>query len=413
MISSVTNLGMYLTPPILGVIADNHGPITLSIISVLGFIPSYLYVGHVFKHPDIANSESSFNLTLLCFTLIGISTSALYFSALITCTKLYPSRKLLSISLPTTCYGISSVFGSQLLRIPWFWSKSHGLLDLGRVFESFALIYIVIGLLAWIATSVVSMLNDNEEKESSKLSQEHIREQEHDHEQQPLLPRSDESTENHNPMLIFKDPMTYLFGISMLLSLGPLEMFVTNMSSLSNLIIKRNIVSLSSELLSIYAISSTLSRLSTGLLVDFLTARKISLKWILMTLLSLGFIAQLLILNLTNPSRLADTKDILWTGILFGIIYGGLFTIYPTIILIVYGEALFGTAYGSLLIPTAVGSILSCMSYAKTYDSRCHQEGATTTCINPVYYLTSTQLVLSMGVTLIVFFAWKRRRISL
>ena len=207
--------------------------------------------------------------------------------------------------------------------------------------------------------------------------------------------------------------MTYLFGISMLLSLGPLEMFVTNMSSLSNLIIKRNIVSLSSELLSIYAISSTLSRLSTGLLVDFLTARKISLKWILMTLLSLGFIAQLLILNLTNPSRLADTKDILWTGILFGIIYGGLFTIYPTIILIVYGEALFGTAYGSLLIPTAVGSILSCMSYAKTYDSRCHQEGATTTCINPVYYLTSTQLVLSMGVTLIVFFAWKRRRISL
>lgn len=39
-IASMTNLGMYLTPPILGMIADSHGPITLSLLSIIGLYPA-------------------------------------------------------------------------------------------------------------------------------------------------------------------------------------------------------------------------------------------------------------------------------------------------------------------------------------------------------------------------------------
>ncbi|CCD24760.1 Mch1p NDAI_0D04460 [Naumovozyma dairenensis CBS 421] len=462
MISSVTNLGMYLTPPILGIIADNHGPITLSCLSILGFIPSYAYLGHIFYNPpphnSITNSEPlsslSFNLTLLCFMIIGISTSALYFSALITCTKLYPTKKLLSISLPTTSFGISSLVGSQLLRIPWFWSipssssssfsstaiETDKILNLGRVFHTFAWLYVIIGIFAWVATGTVSMLNCSKEEELQIEQNYHSSVNKYqDREQQPLLSNgtnSDYSSSGSNiinevqteqeiepiksnsMVTIFKDPLTYVLAISMLLSLGPLEMFVTNMSSLSHLLIKHETTTLSSQILSIYAFSSTLARLSTGLTMDLFSRYKISLKWLLLSLLSLGLFSQALILHFTTgatTSTVIASTDLLFMSILLGQVYGGLFTIYPTITLVIYGEKLFGTAYGSLMVAPAIGSIVSCMSYAKVYDSNCNVSDTGVmgrNCISPVYKMTVLQFVLSIGLTGTAFYFWRKRRIS-
>lgn len=394
LIISVANLGMYLTPPILGVVADAHGPVTLSTLAIAGFIPSYAYAGYAFNHPE-SSGGLTFKMTLVAFLFIGISTSALYFSALLTCAKLYPGRKLLSISLPTTCYGISSVLGSQLLRMSFFWSKTT--LDLGLVFSTFACLYAAVGILAWVATGTVSLLHHTQPGGDAA-------------EQQPLLPvPAEEQTKQKN---FFKDSVAYLLVFSMLLALGPLEMFVANMGSLGSLI-AGNSAGLSNQVLSIYAISSTVTRLLTGLTTDIFTSKKISPKWILLSHLALSMVAQLFVLHITQSATAANWQ-VMSMGSLMGIAYGGLYTIYPTIVLIVWGDKLFGTAYGSMMVAPAIGAGISCLSYAKVYDSKCaDSNAANSACIAPVYKIMTMQLVCSMIVTLVALKAWKRRNVPL
>lgn len=394
-IVSVANLGMYLTPPVLGMVADAHGPITLSTLAIGGFIPGYACAGYLFNHPELSHAVV-FRLTLVAFLFIGVSTSALYFSALLTCAKLFPGRKLLSISLPTTCFGISSVIGSQVLRMPFFWSQSS--LNLGLVFNTFACLYAAVGLLAWVATGTVSLLYHT---------------QQHDElaEREPLLPVPAE--EHTRQKSFFKDPVAYLLALSMLLALGPLEMFVADMGSLGSLIAGNSTI-LSNQVLSIYAISSTITRLLTGLTTDVFTSRKISPKWILLFHLTLALVSQLFVLLITTSSTNTPDWQILSMGSIMGVAYGGLYTIYPTIVLIVWGDKLFGTAYGSMMVAPAIGAAVSCLSYAKVYDAHCEFSSANdSACIAPVYKITATQLMCSLVVTVVAFRAWRRRNVPL
>ncbi|QLL33237.1 hypothetical protein HG536_0E01480 [Torulaspora globosa] len=395
LIVSAANLGMYLTPPILGVVADDHGPIALSTLAIGGFIPSYACAGYLFNHPE-SSSWLAFRVTLVAFLFIGISTSALYFSALLTCAKLYPERKLLSISLPTTCYGISSVIGSQLLRMPFFWSKAN--LDLGRVFSVFAWLYAAVGLLAWVATGTVSLLHHSEPHDEAA-------------EQEPLLPVPAEERARQKDF--FKDHIAYLLAFSMLLALGPLEMFVADMGSLGSLIVGNSAI-LSNQLLSVYAVSSTVTRLLTGLATDVFAAKKISPKWILIFHLLLAMASQVLVLLITSTAIAPAEWQVLSMGSMMGAAYGGLYTIYPTVVLIAWGDKLFGTAYGSMMVAPAIGAAISCLSYAKVYDALCTDSSKkSSACIAPVYKVTATQLACSLAVTLVAFRAWKRRNVPL
>lgn len=446
-ISSITNLGAYLTPPILGFIADTHGPITLSCLAILGFIPSYYYLAYLFNNPQIAELNSSFYGTICCFCIIGISTSALYFSALLTCTKLYPERKLLSISLPTTCIGISSLIGSQVLKLEWFWcfdsTHDERYLNLYKVFKGLSWLYVVIGLFAWIATGTVSMMQFNEEIEkqnSETLSTDAIgsvgeNSIVEDHDESALLLNHSRSSnsissamlatqESHKELnvttlstrSVFHDPILYLFGFTMLLSLGPLEMFITNMGSLSNILLgdKSHLYpNISSSLISMFAISSTCTRIITGLLIDYLIYHGKSLKLILLPLLSLAIFAQILIVSYSKLLFINELNDfnILGLGVLFGCVYGGLFTIYPTIVLTVWGQASFGTAYGSLMVAPAFGATISCLQYAHIYDSKCVKD-AVSSCIVSVYHLGIVQFTLASLITLLILRSWYRRGIK-
>lgn len=405
MIVSVANLGVYLVPPILGVFADAHGPIALSTLAMLGFIPSYTCLAYLFNHPDIAR-DVSFHLSLGCFVLVGVSTSALYFSALLTCAKLYPDTKLFSISLPTTCFGLSSFLASQLLSLPIFWTKGHGYLNLGKVFSTFAYIYGGVGIMAWIATARVSMIQAKAQHDNDGSHQDSG----DDDELQPLL--QSQASLPDDQRRLFTDVITYLFAASLLLVLGPLEMLLGNMGSLSNLVY-RDSPAVSSELVSLYAFSSTVARLATGFIGDWFTSRNWSLKWILLTLLMLCLALQLGVLSLVFDPPVSDTWRILGLSGLLGTVYGGLFTIYPTIVFIVWGERLFGTAYGSMMIAPALGSLFSCMAYARVYDSKCAMKNGNTSCIAPVFKLCVLQILFAIAITMFVLHTWKRRKVKL
>lgn len=419
MIVTVINMGMYLTPPILGIIADIHGPITLSLSSVLGFIPSYAYLAYTFHrdHSFTNESDESFTPTLVCFFIIGVATSGLYFSALITCAKLFPGTKLLSISIPTTCYGLSSLIGSQFLRVKYFHPVDYPYLDLGRVFKAFAWIYTVIGVMIWIATSKVAQIQHEadimeEQDRMAEPSDNDVENHYDDNEQSRLLHAT--HTQQMTLMKVFRDPVLYIFGATIFCALGPLEMFIANMGSLTNVLAGGHEPAMSSALLSIYALTSTLTRLGTGLTVDYFNKRQLSVKWILLLFLVVGLVTQgkiymLSMSSLDHSHMVTINRKLFYIGIMQGIAYGGLFTIYPTITLMVWGEKMFGTAYGTLMIAPALGSALSCLIYADVYDSEC-ANSTTRSCIAPVYETTALEFCAAILLTVVVTVLWRKRR---
>ncbi|AGO10914.1 AaceriAFR595Wp [[Ashbya] aceris (nom. inval.)] len=382
---SAVNFGGYITPPLLGLLSDAHGPVMLSWLSFMGFVPTYAYAAWVF-----ASGEPHFYASVLCFTLIGVSTSALYFSALFTTSKLYPASKLCSISLPTTFYGLASVLGSQLLKIPWF---RNGLpyLDLSRVFWTLAVAYTLISLCMWFATSIVTMLKVKAATMAFAGTQDPT---------EPLLPQ-DIRLRLRN---FFHDPAAYFMGFVMLLSLGPMEMFLTNMGSLSSLLGQ-------SSVLSEFAIASTCSRFLTGVIIDLCIHKGVSKMIVQWSVLVLGVLGQWFVILAT---RTPESSILSLASALSGACYGGLFTVCPTLTLAVWGDAVFGTAYGSFMITPALGSILFGLMYANIFDADCTSSGTipvTPVCIQHVFWNSTGALAVALLFSVLLYLIFWRRKV--
>ncbi|SCU84391.1 LAFA_0D09714g1_1 [Lachancea sp. 'fantastica'] len=387
LISSAVNLGGYLTPPLLGVLSDSHGPVILSWLAVIGFVPSYAYSSYVFEH-----GETHFAFTLIAFCAIGISTSALFFSGLLTCAKLFPKYKFLSISCPTTFYGLSSLVGSEVLKRAWF-SQGHEYLNLGRVFKTFAYFYAVVGTLTWISTSIVAMLKLAAEQE----------------EHQPLLPTESSASANDYKKRIaqfVRDPSTYLTLLMFFLTIGALEMFLTNMGSVA-LLVSPDDRNIQDRVLSYYALSSTCTRLIAGLTADILAQHKISRIWILYGCLLLGLLGQVLIVNVgTSKTQISVASA------LSGASYGGLFTIFPTLTLSIWGSSVFGTAYGCFMVAPAIASTVFGILYARVYDTHCTGQMLGAQCVKPIFFLTTVSFLVALAIGISTYMGFWRRKSS-
>lgn len=404
------NLGAYLTPPLLGILSDSHGPVILSWLSFIGFVPSYLYLSCVFQ----LGSDPCFALSVVAFAIVGIATSSLYFCALITCAKLYPDTKLLSISFPTTCFGLSSVIGLQVIKLPWFHSKEDGYLDLAVVFKSFAVFYTFVFLLTWISTSTISIIKLRGSQSPSASHASARADAIVLEDETTLLLASGNKGEFYKRIRnFFQDYIAYAFLIVMLLSMGVMEMFNTNMVNLTSLILGPGS---SFNVLTQFALFSTSSRLLSGLFIDLFT------KWnwpriplIILMLLS-AILAQVIIIhamNVVNISYIAIASAI------SGFTYGGLFTIFPALTLNLWGDEVFGTAYGTFMLGPAFGSSFFGVMYAQVHDSNCKSVIPAATadpvtsspnCIVPAFTASTIALVVALTITIIATVKSKRLR---
>lgn len=392
LISSAVNLSGYLSPPLLGILSDSHGPVLLSWVSFFGFVPSYAYLSWTFQK----GSEPHFIFSIISFLLIGISTSSLFFSTLLTCTKFYPNKKLLSISLPTTCYGLSSIIGLQLLKIRWFWNKDN-YLELNKVFKIFALLYTLVYILTWISTSVVSLLK-------LEIGTLEVRKENTPDENQQLVPISEMMRYESKVYLFFKDISSYVLLFIMFLTLGPLEMFITNMGSLSSLLNPES-SNIQTTVLSYYVMSSTVSRLGVGLLLDFCMTYRFNKSWIVYLLILIGLAGQLL-----GIISISKNISISFVSLFSGVTYGGLFTIFPTIAMNTWGEDIFGTSYGSLMIAPALGATIYGILYATIYDVKCTSAIPDPSCIKEVFDITILSYLIALMVTFIFLMICRKRK---
>lgn len=400
-IASLSALGMYLCNPIIGYFADCYGPASLSLISIWFFCPSYFVNAYLVRllQNNKAGITSFYVYSFgISFAFIGLATSSLYFSSLLTCAKIYPHHKGLAISLPVTCYGISSLVGSQLMKLDYF--NHNNYLDLNRVFTFFAILYLFMGFINFISISIVSIESDIIFEETRLLDDDHhpdyvstgdyhhhpTVDDNHDVEHNNIIINNDNNNNNddddddddnnslipqrsiieplhHNERfkLFLRDPSAWLLLLSLILNIGPLESFQNNLGSILKLLSKNDNLS---DQLSISATASTITRLLVGGLSDYLASpeRKypICRIWLLLILITFGIIGQFLI-NYTSNFAIITAFN--------GASYGGLFTLYPTIVATIWGVDMMGTTWGAFMVAPAIGSVSYSLLYGQIIDT--------------------------------------------
>lgn len=405
-IVSLSAVGMYLCLPVLGYLADCYGPALLSLISIWAFCPAYfvnaLIVRLVDTHFELEHRLSSSNVVILgvSFLFIGLATSSLYFASLLTCARIYPNHKAVAISLPCTCYGLSSLIGSQILKLRYFHGPENEL-DLYRVFLFFAVLYLVMGVLNFVSNSIVSieqevifgedepLLSESENSvdSTSSLADTNLA---------PL--RSHRSTlepVDHRARYIafLKDKSAWVFLLSLALNIGPLESFQNNLGLIVYSTAQPQ-VQLSDQV-SIIAALSTFIRLLVGVVADEMSSedRKYPLckVWLLVIFVVLGTVGQFGALSFPNFAIVS---------ILNGASYGGLFTAYATITASIWGVDMMGSTWGSLMVAPAVGTIAFSLLHGHEMDT-CTVEG---TCLSRYFQVTGTCLFLSL---VCILFVWR------
>ncbi|RLV83802.1 putative transporter MCH1 [Meyerozyma sp. JA9] len=381
-IASVSAVGMYLCLPVLGYLADTHGPPLLSLISIFCFVPSYYYNAYLVQASASSSQRISVAALSMTFLLIGLATSALYFSSLLTCAKIFPNRKGLAISLPVTCYGLSSLIGSQVLQMGYFRPQNH--LDLYRVFCFFGTFYLAMGLVNFLAASLESMESDVIFSDHEPLLHAH-----HDPEDctdnESLRPVPSTLSQNQRRRFgaFLADPRAWLLLVSFVLAIGPLESFQNNLGSIvENSSKSQNLTTM----VSILAACSTVSRLVAGGLCDWLHPANHESAGGALVVLPLTIIVAGLGQFLVNFANLKVATGVSGAG------YGGLFTVYPTIIASIWGIDMLGTIWGSFMVGPAVGSVMFSLLYGHEADGYCPQRG----CLRRYFGITTASMVLSL-----------------
>lgn len=370
-VAALLACGLYLFLPVLGYLSDCHGPSLLAMLSMWFFIPSYLGSARIVRlavrgSAAAAGAAAATPFTLyglaVAFFFVGLATSSLYFSSLLTCARIYPHYKGLAILLPVTCYGMSSLILAQLMKV--FEQPHSGRLDLERVFGFYVYLYLVVGALNFVATSVVSIESDIVFEELAPLLAALTAAE--PHEDALLAPRQlVEPVHHHERYVAFlRDPSAWLLLVSLMLSLGPMELFQNNLGLIITCLGLH--ASLPNQV-SVMASMLTASRLVVGVLLDYLSSSQrrwpLCKVWLLAAVLALGAVGQ----AATVVPRFARSFDAVL--VVNGFAYGGAFTVYPTVIALVWGIDIMGSTWGSFMVATAVGSIGFLLLYGKVADA--------------------------------------------
>ncbi|CUM66794.1 uncharacterized protein PRCAT00004476001 [Priceomyces carsonii] len=399
LISSVSAIGMYLCLPVLGYLSDCHGPALLSLISIWLFCPSYyinsLLVSNAEKYPLAKTSVYGFSIT---FGLIGLATSSLYFLSLLTCARIYPNHKGLAISLPVSCYGLSTFIGSQLLKLKYF--KAGDYLDLPKTFNFFGALYLVVGVLNFTSSSIVTIEQEiifHDESTPLLRDQEECGEEEVDYAGDENLLETQSSlepTHHHERYKKFLlDKSSWFLLLSLILNIGSLESYQNNLGSIVKIAAPGTVLS---NQVSIMAAASTVIRLVIGALSDYLASPRrrypICRIWLLVGILLLAAVGQIGVVTNINFSIISTMN---------GLVYGALFTLYPTIVATVWGIDIMGSTWGSFMVAPAIGSVIYSLAYGWRVDQ---SNRPTKECLNSFFEITSLGMLISL---VIIFLTWR------
>ncbi len=400
-IGGAMNIGLYLTLPALGYLSDAHGPMLLALIGMV-LCPGYILAAWCY------HAQFTAFIMAIAFFLIGTGTSSAYFCSLLTCAKIYPDRKGLGISLPVTCYGVSSlllsyIFQLSVFRVDTVDSDSH--LSVYKVFIFLSVVYLLTGVVNSISSVIVTIEKETvfealvsgeqvataaQQSEITEVSLMNAAERVASYnsvEDTGSLINSDfMEPQSHEVRFakFLRDPTMPLVYICLFFLAGTEELFVANLGSLTEIVGSKGKKSISDQV-ALFSIFSTITRLGAGFLNDAFGTCKATIRLIL-TSIALCIISYAMVAFNVNDFGIISS--------LMGICYGSTYTLFPTLVASVWGVDLMGSTWGLFLSAPAFGDLIFGLFYAYEFDRYCVVANASIS--NFVYCLTTPFLVFGV-----------------
>ncbi|CCG83610.1 Probable transporter MCH1 [Taphrina deformans PYCC 5710] len=315
-------------------------------------------------------------------------------SGLSTVAKNHPNSRGLSMAIVTASFGLSGLTTGNI-NIRAMYLSFGVLLSTVGLFSAYTLR--IIDTNAHVGVSAVYDSDDEDDETTALLSQ------------SAILEPSDKLSQMDRMKTFLKDHSSWWYFLAFILLAGPGEVFTNNLGTMFQALQDSRVDSMSaSSQVSLFALSSTCGRLLFGALCDVPSKSPITARMLILiltaTLLSFGFIYL----------SLLSTASTFWvSSVAVGAGYGGLFTVYPAIISIVWGTENFATFWGCLATAPAVGSTSFGILYAKMYD-RVSTDQGNGLCRGRECFGTSTLWfaganLVGVGILMFATVVWRRR----
>lgn len=395
LIAIAGELGQYVPVPLIGFVGDRYGPSCIGVLSTFLFTPGFYISSMILKSAQQKMKDgltenlvtpNELNILIVCFFCIGAATSSLHFCGVVTAAKVLPQSPGLSISGPIAAYGISCLWLSQLVSHV-FTEKASGMIRLIPVFQFFAILYLITGVISYAAAHTGTFLvsnhpdytNQTEDTNPFDETRSLLSSTSHLDLTQPFYGSAPTPVEPPKPQRsslseFFHDPTVWIFFASFVLATGPLEMFVNDMGMILNTIPNNSIFGLPvGSHVSIFSAFSTLARLSMGLIAELLAPviSRANLFGVLILLISAThFMFATGVLTVVGQGKyfyLASAAN--------GFSYGSCFTLTPTIVAAIWGLENYGTNWGTFILGPSIGATFYGYLFAKVYQSNAAGSG--------------------------------------
>ena len=436
-VSIAAELASYLLVPLIGYLCDRAGPAKLSFAGAVLFGAGYLLAAFTYRSGTRELGETNggrglqFGLMIGAFAAIGAATSCLYLSAVTTCAKNFGRGRYKGVALacPIAAYGLSGMWLSQIGSRVLYEKNPDGTAGDVDVFKFFIFLAILLFLTGLSGAVGLRIVDENElideafeELEASGLLEDSAPFQRNDNGSYGSFPVNQEQLANDNASvrdvdnkrkeqeeeearkktrllneetrMFLKDHTMWFLAAGFFFVTGPGEAYINNVGTIISTLYPpgtkpSTIPTTAASHISILAFTSTIARLFTGSLTDFLrpnptnrlykgpannsiaslpsrrsrfAVSRIVFLIIFAIFLSLGQ-------TLLASGLIENHGERFWiVSALIGSGYGAVFSLVPIIVAVIWGVENFGTNWGIVLIVPALGATLWGVAYSSIYQ---------------------------------------------
>lgn len=475
-VAIAASIALYLPISALGYICDRVGVAPLALLSAVFFGGGYGLAAGVYRNLDTQynglghgpENKWSYALMMFAFVCIGTATCAMYMASISSCAKNFGKGKYrgLALAMPITCFGLSPMWISQAGSRLFYERKadgSKGDLDVFHFFLFFAVLLSALGIVATFTLRVV---------DEQDLIEEAIEELEHSglldgssllgrsgllerggsflsrtgsygavrntmEDSQLLEPTKDEDAQwkknfvlNAETRRFLTDRTMWPFALAFLFMVGPGEAFINNLGTVIGTLsppVSAGVGNTSAAThVSIFGVTSTISRILIGTLTDLLApspdtqhvqvtpSRTSSNRFTISRVAFMLFFAMLLSLGLLilASGAVQDHAERFWmVSGLVGAGYGAIFSLTPLIVTIIWGVENFSTNFGIVAMLPALGSTFWGLVYSAVYQSGAKQSSDERDlfchgkkCYQSTFWAETVTVWVACG---LLFWAWK------
>jgi MFS family permease len=443
-VSITAELAMYLPVPLFGVLCDRYGPGPPSLLAGVFFGVGYVLAAFAYSSGPPASAGGDgwpYVIMVLAFIPIGMGTSCMYLSAVTTCAKNFGRGKYkgIALALPIAAFGLSGMWQSQIgsrILCEKLSDGSKGPVDVYRFFIFLGSLFFAVGVIGCFVLKVVGeeelideavdelersgLLEESEffrrrtvgEHYGTMSSNHSLSDEEIDELQRKAAEHQAQLEEeqrkknwllNAETRYFLADHTMWWLAAGFFLVTGPGEAFINNLGTIIDTFYhpsdfpEGGVPTSAATHVSIVAVTSTLARILTGTLTDFLAptapqhqhrrgphslensmaslppqhshteASRFQLSRITF-LLAFALLCSLGQILLATGMMQEHAERFWLVSACIGAGYGATFSLTPIVVSVVWGVENFGTNWGIVATVPAIGATVWGLAYSGVYQ---------------------------------------------